>query len=153
MSTLLFRQVARVVFPVALVFALHLLLRGHDRPGGGFIAGLVVTTTLVLEALAFGAEAARRRYTQVLRPATALGLAIAALAGLVGLLWGDPTFSFEHAKLDVPGMGKVGVSTTLIFDLGVFLVIIGSTTAFLAVFFRPVPPRRARAGAGQGEGP
>lgn len=144
MNSLLFRQVTRAVFPASLVFAVHLLLRGHDEPGGGFIAGLVITMTIVLEALAFGAEAARRRYAAILRPALWIGLAIAVASGLVPILWGGDVFSFPHGYVTLPGGRSLHLSATLAFDLGVFLVILGSMATALAVM---IGPRRAGEGS------
>jgi multisubunit Na+/H+ antiporter MnhB subunit len=132
-NSLIFRQVTRAVFPASLVFAVHLLLRGHDQPGGGFIAGLVITMTVVLEALAFGADAARRRYRLVLRPALWVGLGVAIGSGLVPMLWGFPPFGFPHGYVTLPGGRSVHLSATLAFDLGVVLVIIGAMGTALVV--------------------
>lgn len=130
---MMFRQVTRAVYPAALVFAIHLLLRGHNEPGGGFIAGLVITMTVVLEALAFGAESVRRRYRAILRPALALGLGIALISGLIPIAWGAPPFSFGHVTIALPGGFEADLSATLIFDVGVILVIIGSMGTALVV--------------------
>jgi multisubunit Na+/H+ antiporter MnhB subunit len=125
-NSLIFREVTRAVYPAAVVFALHLLMRGHDEPGGGFVAGLVLTMAVVLETLAFGPQAARRRYRVMLRPALVIGLAIALGSGLVPMFWGHPPFTFSQVKYTLPGGQELKLAGTLAFDVGVVLVIIGS---------------------------
>ena len=142
MNSLMFQEVTRAVYPAAIVFAIHLLIRGHDQPGGGFIAGLVFTMTIVLEILAFGADATRRRYRLILGPALAIGLGIALLSGVVPMAWGSPPFSFSALTLPLPGPNELKLSGTLVFDLGVVLVIIGSIGTALLVM---IGLKRARA--------
>lgn len=133
MNSLIFREVTRAVYPAAVVFALYLLMRGHDQPGGGFVAGLVLSMAVVLEMLAFGAEAARRRYRLMLRPSLVIGLAIALGSGLVPMIWGHPPFTFSQVKYSLPGGNELKLSGTLAFDVGVVLVIIGSIGTALVV--------------------
>ncbi|MEW4568857.1 MnhB domain-containing protein [Tautonia sp. JC769] len=133
MNSLIFREVTRAVYPAAIVFSLHLLMRGHDEPGGGFVAGLVLTMAVVLETLAFGAEAARRRYRLMLRPALVLGLAIALGSGLAPMFWGHPPLTFSSVSYRLPGDHVLKLSGTLAFDVGVVLVIIGSMGTALVV--------------------
>lgn len=142
MNSIIFERVARAVFPVALVFALYLLLRGHDRPGGGFIAGLVMAATIVLQALAFGGGPTRRTYASLLRPGLWLGLAIAVAAGFP-IARGRPFLSHSHGEVELPVLGtSVKLGTAQLFDLGIFLVVVGSTATVLALFVDPVGEER-----------
>ncbi|WP_169972737.1 MnhB domain-containing protein [Tautonia rosea] len=141
MNSLIFREVTRAVYPAAIVFAIHLLIRGHDEPGGGFVAGLVLTMAVMLETLAFGAGAARRRYRLMLRPALGIGLAIALGSGLVPMIWGHPPFTFSQVKYTLPGDNELKLSGTLAFDVGVVLVIIGSMGTALVVMIGLKPTR------------
>lgn len=134
MSSWLFERVTRAVLPVVFLFGIYLLLRGHNEPGGGFIAGLVTAASFVLQALAFGVSDARSRLTHLLRPAFAIGLLLAIAAGLVATLRGDPFLKHYHAYVPVPGDGAYHLSTTLIFDIGVFLVVVGTVVALVSVF-------------------
>lgn len=134
MRSLILRKVAQSVLPMATLFALYLLLRGHNHPGGGFIAGLVTAAAIVLQALSFGAEATRRRLEPAVRLFAWVGLAVAAAAGLPALLRGEPFLKHYHGYLPVPGHDPVHLSTTLVFDVGVYLVVVGVTTTMLAVF-------------------
>jgi multisubunit Na+/H+ antiporter MnhB subunit len=141
-NSIIFERVARTVFPVALVFALYLLLRGHDRPGGGFIAGLVMASTIILQALAFGGEATRRSYASLLRPGVWLGLGIALGAGLP-ILRGKPALSHYHGEFRLPVLDTtLKLGTAQLFDLGIFLVVVGSTATVLALFVEPMSGKR-----------
>lgn len=135
MRSLILLKVARAVLPVTTLFAIYLLLRGHDHPGGGFVAGLVSASAVVLQALAFGVEDTRRRLGPVLRTAPWLGIAVAGAVGLVGpLLAGLPLLTHFHAELPLPGHDPLHLSTTLVFDVGVYLVVVGATGTLAGLF-------------------
>ncbi|HEV2129918.1 MAG TPA: MnhB domain-containing protein [Longimicrobiaceae bacterium] len=134
MRSLILRKVAQAILPVAVLFSAYLFLRGHNEPGGGFIAGLVITAAIVLEALAFGAAWARERLTPLIRPLFAIGLLMAAISGMAAMLAGDPFLTHYHWKPPLPGGGYIHLTTALLFDLGVFLVVIGTTSTAIAVF-------------------
>jgi multicomponent Na+:H+ antiporter subunit B len=130
--SLIFRVAARLLVPVLLLFAVFMMLRGHNLPGGGFVGGLVAASAFVLYALAAGVHRAR----DVLRiePQTLLGtgLACAYGAGLLALVLGKPFLTGLWVDLHVPLLGPLHLGSTLIFDLGVMLVVIG--TVLLMVF-------------------
>lgn len=134
MRSLILQKVAQSILPVTTLFALYLLLRGHNEPGGGFIAGLVTSAAIVLQALAFGAERTRRRLTPLVRPFAWVGLGTAAAAGLLAVFKGDAFLKHYHTYLAVPGRDPVHLSTALVFDLGIYLVVVGATTMMLSVF-------------------
>jgi multisubunit Na+/H+ antiporter MnhB subunit len=110
--------------PLLLLFAVFLLLRGHNQPGGGFVGGLVVAASFVLYSIAFGVDAARRAL--LVRPSTLLGigLLVALVSGLPGVAVGRP---FMTAIWTTVGTGSTAldVGTPLVFDVGVFLAVIG----------------------------
>ena len=124
MTSLLLRTAVRLLMPLLLLFALFLLLRGHNEPGGGFVAGLVVAMALVLHAGAFGIPASRR--VLVVDPSRLLGggLLVALASGLPATLQGRPFMRAVWAKVPMGG-AAVDVGTPLLFDLGVCLVVIG----------------------------
>jgi multisubunit Na+/H+ antiporter MnhB subunit len=130
MRSLLLDQVARGILPMLLLFSAFLLVRGHDAPGGGFVAGLVTATAAVLAALAFGVAGARRTIVRVARPLPWIGLVVAALSGLVAVVRGDAFLTHE------PLRGPLAIPTTMIFDAGVYLVVAGATILILAAFSR-----------------
>lgn len=137
MRSLILQKIAQAVFPVTLLFAVYLLLRGHNQPGGGFIAGLVISTTIILEALAFGAETSRMQYTSRLRPLVWVGMALAVGTAFAPTVVGASFFTHYHAVLEGPNGVEFDLSTALLFDIGVLLVVIGTTATALAVFLEP----------------
>jgi multicomponent Na+:H+ antiporter subunit B len=130
--SLIFRVAARLLVPVLMLFAVFMMLRGHNLPGGGFVGGLVAASAFVLYALAAGVDRAR----EVLRvePQTLLGggLALAYGAGFLALALGEPFLTGLWVDLHIPVLGHLHLGSTLIFDLGVMLVVIG--TVLLMVF-------------------
>lgn len=132
MRSLILRTIARGVLPTATLFALHLLLGGHDAPGGGFIAGLVTASAFVLQGIAFGAPYAR--LARLSRLALGIGLALAMISGAIAPLLGDPLLTHYHTQ-----GGVIALSTTLLFEIGVYLVVIGVTAALLELFSGEVP--------------
>ena len=122
---------SRLVLPIALVVALHLLLRGHNEPGGGFVAGLVVAIALIVQYIVAGTvwvEAHARPY-----PARwmAGGLLLAAATGLGALLFGYPFLTTHTAHLRLPLFGDVHVPSAMFFDFGVFATVVGATLLIL----------------------
>ena len=109
--------------------ALFLLLRGHNEPGGGFVGGLVAASAIALYALSAGVAEARRLVRVDLRTLMAVGLALAVGAGLLAFFAGDPLLTGLWLSWPVPVVGKLG--TPLLFDVGVFLVVVGVTLKIL----------------------
>lgn len=130
-DSLILRTTSRVLMPLMLLFSLFELLRGHNEPGGGFIGGLLAAGGLCLYLLAYGPDATRHVLRIDPRVLIGVGLLVALGAGLVPLLQGDPFLTGVWAKHPVPGIGKV--STVLLFDVGVFLVVTGTTLLMVLI--------------------
>jgi len=124
MTSSILQTAARVLMPLLLLFAVFLLLRGHNQPGGGFVAGLVVASSFVLYSIAFGVDAARRALP--VSPSMLLGLGplVALVSGLPALMGGRPFMSAVWTTLGA-GSAAVDLGTPLVFDIGVFLAVIG----------------------------
>jgi multisubunit Na+/H+ antiporter MnhB subunit len=124
MTSSILQTAARLLMPLLLLFAVFLLLRGHDQPGGGFVGGLVVASSFVLYSIAFGVDAARRAL--LIKPSTLLGsgLLVALASGIPGVIDGRPFMSALWTTFGT-GSAAVAVGTPLIFDIGVFLTVIG----------------------------
>ena len=124
MTSPILQTATRFLMPLLLLFAVFLLLRGHNEPGGGFVGGLVVASAFVLYTIAYGVSASRRAL--LLDPSTLLGvgLLVAAGSGMPAVLFGLP---FMTAAWVMAGEGPLtfAVGTPLVFDLGVFLAVIG----------------------------
>lgn len=116
---------ARVIFHTTLVGSVYLLFVGHNRPGGGFVGGLVAGAAIALRFIAGGIGEVRGLTS--LRPWTILGsgLAIAVLTALTPILLGDPVLSSALWELDVPLVGTVKTTSALVFDAGVYLAVVG----------------------------
>ncbi|MBB3142985.1 Na+/H+ antiporter subunit B [Halomonas organivorans] len=122
-GTLILGVAAQLLLPLQLLFSVFLLLRGHDTPGGGFIAGLVAAGGFALYLFAHG----RRALTALLRIAprdmVGLGLLLGVASTLPAWWRGEPFFTAQWWTL--PPFG-VALSTPLLFDLGVYLVVLGA---------------------------
>jgi multicomponent K+:H+ antiporter subunit A len=136
--SLILTQIGHAALPVAVLFAVYLLLRGHNQPGGGFIAGLVTAAALVLQALSSGVEFTRRRLSFLIRPAFAIGLLLAIAAGVVAVGAGDEFLTHYHTYLTLPAGDYVHLSTTLLFDIGIYMVVVATAAVTLSVFARGV---------------
>jgi multisubunit Na+/H+ antiporter MnhB subunit len=123
-TSIILRTVTRVLMPLLLLFALFLLLRGHNAPGGGFVGALVVAAAFVLYTIAYGVEPSRRALR--VDPATLLpvGLLVALVSGIPAVLSGR-TFMTALWTRVVVGRAAVDVGTPLLFDVGVFLAVLG----------------------------
>ena len=144
MRSIILRGCAR---PIALVLAtvsIVVLLRGHDAPGGGFIAGLFMTSAYALYLVAFGPSATRRVLFLHPRTLIAVGLAAVSIAAVLPLILGD---SLLEARwwFAIPGVAKVG--TVLLFDTGVYLVVWGTALLIFLGLARPDTPVAAERGA------
>ncbi|WP_043344087.1 monovalent cation/H+ antiporter subunit A [Belnapia moabensis] len=135
----------RLLFPVMALVAVFLLLRGHDLPGGGFPAGMVVAIAVILQYM-IGGTAWTEEHLAWLRPRVWIGagLLLAAGTGLAALAFGKPFLTTYFAYVVLPVIGKVPVASALIFDIGVFALVVGATLLMLvALAHQSVRGRRA----------
>ncbi len=120
------------VVRTALVFAVYLLFSGHNAPGGGFIGGLVVGISLVLVYLASGEEGTARVVRAAPPVLLGAGLGLAVLTGAGGWVWGSALLESHLWTLEVPLLGAVKIPSAMVFDIGVFAVVIGLAGALVA---------------------
>jgi multicomponent Na+:H+ antiporter subunit B len=113
----------RFLLPLLLLFSLFLLLRGHNMPGGGFVGGLVAAAAYALYTIACSVHEARRALRIPPLTLFPLGLMLAGGSGLLGLISGESYLSSFWLHGEVPILGKLG--TPLMFDAGVYLLVIG----------------------------
>jgi len=118
---------ARLLLPLALLVAVFLFLRGAAHPGGGFVAGLVVAMAVLIQYMAHGVAWTERRILIGYRNSVALGVLVAVLTGLGSAVRGDPFMTQESATMHWPVIGELELSTSLLFDFGVFLTVAGAT--------------------------
>jgi len=130
MNSLILRTATRLLIAVLLLLSVFLLLRGHDLPGGGFIGGLLAASALALYAIAYGYEAAAKLLRVPPQLVMGLGLAMSLTAGLAGALVGREVLTGLWWIRDL-GRFELKLSTPLMFDIGVYLVVIGVVLTML----------------------
>src|SRR5690606_29572914 len=108
--------IIRLMFPIVLLFAVHLFLRGHDLPGGGFSAGLTASAALILLYMAGGVRWVETRFRVAPVRWIAVGLLIAMATGAGSLLLGYPFLTSYFRYLEAPLLGKLPLPTALLFD-------------------------------------
>jgi multicomponent Na+:H+ antiporter subunit B len=131
MKSLILTTATRFLLPLFLLFSVFVLLRGHNEPGGGFVGGLIAAAAFALYALAYDVTATRQMLGVDPRTLIPLGLVIAIASGLVGLLLGLPFMTGLWINVYIPGLEEFGVGTPLVFDLGVYLVVLGVTLTII----------------------
>ncbi|MEY4978754.1 MAG: hypothetical protein RLZZ352_1024 [Pseudomonadota bacterium] len=153
---LLLRVASAVVLPLALVFTVYIFMRGHNMPGGGFIAGLITAVALVLQFMSLGQQRAEwllrgqggRKFVQWI----GAGLGTAGLTGIGAFVWGRPFLTSAHGYPQVPVLGELPLASAALFDLGVYMVVVGSTLLTISVLGNASrdKPQTVRSGAGAG---
>lgn len=125
-GSLILRTVARFLVPLLLLFSVFLLLRGHNEPGGGFIAGLVASMAFAFLMLALDVGKAAWALRVDPRSLLGVGLLVAALSALPSMFLGQAPFTSQWWSPVLPVVGEIKLSTPLIFDIGVYLTVIGA---------------------------
>ena len=131
MTSLILQTTARYLTPLLLIFSVFLFWRGHNQPGGGFAGGLVAAVPFAIFSIAFGAAQARRVLHVEPHVLIATGLLTALLSAMLGHFAGDPFLTSRWASLRLPGVPSVDLGTPLLFDLGVYLLVIGVTLSII----------------------
>jgi multicomponent K+:H+ antiporter subunit A len=111
----------------------YLFLRGHNRPGGGFIAGLVLAVPLLLQYVLQGAHYVEQRMGFDHARWIGIGLLLAVATGAGAMVLGHPFLTSGYASLGIPLVGQVGLASALGFDLGVYLVVFGGAMLILSM--------------------
>jgi len=115
----------RTMVPTLILFSVYLLVVGHDVPGGGFAGGLIASSALLLLYLAFGTRGLTRAMPLDPGEVIGVGLAAALIAGLIGLFFEGTFLTYTYASFSSPLIGDIKISSLLLFDLGVYAVVIG----------------------------
>jgi multicomponent K+:H+ antiporter subunit A len=123
--------IARLLLPFFFLVAMHLLLRGHNQPGGGFVAGLIVAVGFITQYLVAGTQWVEARAG--LRPVLFIGFGLltAAVTGLGAVVVGYPFLTSHTAHFYLPLLGEIHLPSATFFDLGVFAVVVGATLLIL----------------------
>lgn len=129
-ASLILQTGTRFLQVLLLLFSVFMLLRGHNEPGGGFVGGLLAAGAFALYMLAFDVKDARRLLRVNPLTLVGAGLLVVAASGTAALFAGRPFLTGLWYPRPIPGIGKI--STVLAFDIGVYLVVVG--TALVVVF-------------------
>lgn len=122
---------AKVLVFLILTYAIYILFAGHHNPGGGFVGGLATTSGFLLLFLAFDAKTVRQIIPVNFRFIGAAGVLIAVLTGAVPALLGDPFLNHMSAHVQLPLFGDTHLATAVLFDIGVFLAVIGTAMTII----------------------
>jgi len=125
-------NLSRVILPLALMVSAYIFLRGHNLPGGGFIAGLITAIALILQYVAAGEARTARRFRIDFRWLAGLGVLLAGLTGMGSLVFGYPFLTSAFGHFSVPLLGEIELASAMAFDLGVYLTVIGATLLILS---------------------
>lgn len=128
MRTLIFRTIAPYLTSLMVLFSVFVLLRGHNEPGGGFIGGLIAASAFAIYGIACGVAPVRRALYFHPMTISAFGLFIAGLSGALSAFGGVPFMTGLWAEVSMFGV-PVDLSTPLFFDVGVYLVVMGTMTS------------------------
>ena len=136
----------RLLLPIAALISVYFLLRGHNLPGGGFVGGLIMATAIILQYMVGGVVWVESR--PLIQPKTwiALGMLTAGSAAMLVWLYAKPFLSAQSWNLPVPLIGTIHTSSALLFDIGVYMLVVGSTVLMLVAiahqslrFYRKLP--------------
>jgi len=124
-SDIVIHTVLRPLTLSIFIFAFYLFRSGHNSPGGGFIAGLMTAASIVLLSVNHGSDLIRNRLTFDFKYIVAIGLSCSMLCGLGALMFGYPFLTQTFGHVSFPLLGNIELTTAVIFDLGVYLVVTG----------------------------
>lgn len=121
----------RLLLPIALVVSFYLFMRGHNQPGGGFVAGLVMSVAFILQYMVAGTQWVEAQMS--LRPMRWMGFGLfsATLTGLGALFAGYPFLTTHTWHFSLPVLGDIHIASALFFDVGVYAMVVGSTLLML----------------------
>lgn len=125
-------MISQSLLPLALLVSFYIFLRGHNMPGGGFIAGLITSVALIQQYIAHGVDWVKPRITVDYQTLISLGVLIATLTGIGSWFFGRPFMTTWFDYFDIPLIGEIELASALIFDLGVYLTVVGATLLILA---------------------
>ncbi|MBN6151824.1 monovalent cation/H+ antiporter subunit A [Xanthomonas sp. AmX2] len=136
-------DLAQLMFPLTLTVSIFLFLRGHNAPGGGFIAGLLLAVPLLIQYVIQGAASVESRFGFDYIRCIGVGLMIATASGAASMLFGTPFLTSGHLDLQLPLLGQIALASALGFDIGVYLVVFGGAMLTLSMM-GTIKPSRTR---------
>ncbi|MFI8032686.1 monovalent cation/H+ antiporter subunit A [Acinetobacter sp. ABJ_C3_5] len=136
-SPLMLRITASWVLPLALVVSVYIFMRGHNLPGGGFIAGLITSMALVIQYIVLGQDQTEQmikaKSGRLYELWIGSGLTIAGLTGIAAWFWARPFLTSAHIYVEAPLLGKMHLASAVAFDTGVYITVVGATMLLISV--------------------
>ncbi|WP_240376525.1 Na(+)/H(+) antiporter subunit B [Bacillus piscicola] len=130
-NDIILQTTTKIVLFIILAFSVFMFFNGHNNPGGGFVGGLMTSSAIVLFMLAFGLETTKRILPFDFKLVAASGLLIAILTGMGSFVFGVPFLSHTFGYFTIPILGEMELATATLFDLGVYLVVVGVTLTII----------------------
>ncbi|SET38591.1 multicomponent Na+:H+ antiporter subunit B [Salinibacillus kushneri] len=130
-NDLILRTTTALIAFILLGFSIYLFLAGHQSPGGGFIGGLMTSAAIVLMYMAYGLEPIAKIIPVNFKLMIPAGLLIAALTGVGSFVFGESFLSQTYGHFHLPLFGDIELATAMLFDLGVYLTVIGVTLTIM----------------------
>ncbi|CAG9620982.1 Na(+)/H(+) antiporter subunit B [Sutcliffiella rhizosphaerae] len=132
-NDVLLQTKTRVVVFIILIFSVYLFLAGHNSPGGGFIGGLMTASALILMYLVFDVKSIRKMVSINFEAFIGIGLIITIVTGLIGVLNGEAYLTQYFDYFQLPILGKTELSTAVLFDLGIYFVVVSIALTIILV--------------------
>ncbi|MGD8442100.1 MAG: monovalent cation/H+ antiporter subunit A [Desulfobacterales bacterium] len=136
--------VSQAILPLAIMVSVYIFLRGHNLPGGGFIAALITSVALIQQYIALGRTWLSERWSINYIYLIGSGLLIAAATGIGSFIWQQPFLKSWHGHFHIPVLGHIELSSAMAFDLGVYLTVVGACMMILSELGRLKSPSGAR---------
>lgn len=130
-NDVMLQTATKVVTFIILMFAVHIFFAGHYTPGGGFVGGLLTASAIVLLMLAFDLPTVKKIVPINYVVLTAVGLLIAIATASASIVFNVPFFTHAYDYFDLPLFGKTSLHSAMLFDLGVYLVVVGVTMTII----------------------
>lgn len=130
-NDVILQTTAKVVFFIIFLFSIHIFFAGHYTPGGGFVGGLLTTGAIILLLLAFDLKTIQQILPFNFTIVTAIGLVLALATAAGAIVFNVPFFTHAFDYFDLPIFGKTSLHTAMLFDSGVYLVVVGSAITII----------------------
>lgn len=130
-NDVMLQTVTKVVTFIILMFAVHIFFAGHYTPGGGFVGGLLTASAIVLLMLAFGIKTVKKIVPINYVVMTSVGLLLAIATAAASIVFDVPFFTHAYDYFDLPLFGKTSLHSAMLFDAGVYLVVVGVTMTII----------------------
>lgn len=129
---LLLAVISQALLPLALIVSVYIFFRGHNLPGGGFVAGLITSVAMILQYVAKGVDWVKPRLKVEYTTLIGIGILLATVTGLASWLFERPFLTSWFDYFEVPVLGQIELASAIAFDLGVYLTVVGATLLILA---------------------